>query len=170
MAPLNSCRPACSFTGLQSNMALGRGWGGGHGKHTRSTAADQPALLPDYKVTWLWVGGGGIGGGMVSTPAQLLQTSLLLTGLQSNMALGRGWGMISTPAQLLQTSLLLTGLQSNMALGRGWGMISTPAQQLQTSLLLTGLQSNMALGRGWGMISTPAQLLQTSLLLYRITK
>ena len=37
----SSCRPACSFTGLQSNMALGRGWGGGHGKHTRSTAADQ---------------------------------------------------------------------------------------------------------------------------------
>ena len=41
----------------------------------RSTAADQPAPLPDYKVTWLWGGGGG--GGMVSTPAQLLQTSLL---------------------------------------------------------------------------------------------
>ena len=39
-------------------MALGRGWGGGD-KHTRSTAADQPAPLPDYKVTWLWGGGGG---------------------------------------------------------------------------------------------------------------
>ena len=36
-------------------------WGGGVGddKHTRSTAADQPAPLPDYKVTWLWGGGGG---------------------------------------------------------------------------------------------------------------
>ena len=55
---LNSCRPACSFTGLQSNMPLGRGWGGDD-KRTRSTAADQPALLPDYKVTWLWGGGGG---------------------------------------------------------------------------------------------------------------
>ena len=31
-------------------------------KHTRSTAADQPAPLPDYKVTWLWGGGGGGGG------------------------------------------------------------------------------------------------------------
>ena len=40
----NSCRPGCSFTGLQSNMALGRGWGGG----------------------------------VISTPAQQLQTSLLL--------------------------------------------------------------------------------------------
>ena len=35
----------------------GEGEGGGH---TRSTAADQPAPLPDYKVTWLW---GGVGGG-----------------------------------------------------------------------------------------------------------
>ena len=56
---LNCCRPACPVTGLQSNMALGGGNWGGHGKHTRSTAADQPALLPDYKVTWLWGGGGG---------------------------------------------------------------------------------------------------------------
>ena len=46
-------------------MALGRGWGGGHGKHTRITVADQPALLPDYKTTWFWVGGfgGGVWGG-----------------------------------------------------------------------------------------------------------
>ena len=28
----------------------------------RSTAADQPALLPDYKITWFW-GGGGVRGG-----------------------------------------------------------------------------------------------------------
>ena len=55
---------------------LGRGWGGDD-KHTRSTAADQPAPLPDYKVAWLWGGGGG-GVGMTSTPAKLLQTSLLL--------------------------------------------------------------------------------------------
>ena len=41
-------------------MALGRGRGGDD-KHTRSTAADQPAPLPDYKVTWLWGGGGGGG-------------------------------------------------------------------------------------------------------------
>ena len=27
--------------------------------YPRSTAADQPALLPDYKVTGLWGGGGG---------------------------------------------------------------------------------------------------------------
>ena len=109
--------PACSFTGLQINiplpdykvtdMALGRGWGGGHDKHTRSTAAGQPAPLPDYKVTWLWGGGGGVG--MISTPAQLLQTSLLLyriTKYGSGEAVGGG-GMISTPAQQLQTSLLL---------------------------------------------------------------
>ena len=38
-------------------MALGRG--GGDDKHTRSTAADQPAPLPDYEVAWLWGGGGG---------------------------------------------------------------------------------------------------------------
>ena len=43
--------------------------------YPRPTAADQPAPLPDYKVTWLWGGGGG---GMISTPAQQLQTSLLL--------------------------------------------------------------------------------------------
>ena len=53
--PLNCCRPACSFTGLQNNMVLGGGLGG-HDKHTRSTAADQPALLPDYKITWFWGG------------------------------------------------------------------------------------------------------------------
>ena len=57
-------------------MALGRG--GGDDKHTHSTAADQPAPLPDYKVAWFWVGGfvgGGVwGGGMTSTCAQLLQT------------------------------------------------------------------------------------------------
>ena len=52
-------------------MALGRGWGGGD-KHTRSTA-DQPALLPDYKVTWLW-GGLGVHG---KHTRSLLQTSLL---------------------------------------------------------------------------------------------
>ena len=46
-------------------------------KHTRSTAADQPAPLPDYKVTWLWGGGGG-GGGVISISAQQLQNSLLL--------------------------------------------------------------------------------------------
>ena len=38
------------------------GWVGGYDKRTRSTAADQPALLPDYKITWFW-GGGGWGGG-----------------------------------------------------------------------------------------------------------
>ena len=37
----------------------GGGEGAGDDKHTRSTAADQPAPLPDYKVTWLWGGGGG---------------------------------------------------------------------------------------------------------------
>ena len=58
--PAQQLRPACSFAGLQSNMALGRGWGC-YDKHTRSTAADQPAPLPDYKVTWLWGGGGGGG-------------------------------------------------------------------------------------------------------------
>ena len=47
------------------------GWVGGYDKHTRSTAADQPALLPDYKITWFW--GGGC---MISTPAQLLQMRL----------------------------------------------------------------------------------------------
>ena len=41
--PLNCCRPACSFTGLQNNMVLG---------------------------------GGGLGGRMISTPAQLLQMRL----------------------------------------------------------------------------------------------
>ena len=35
------------------------GWVGGYDKHTRSTAADQPALLPDYKITWFWGGGWG---------------------------------------------------------------------------------------------------------------
>ena len=35
-------------------MVLGGGLGGGDDKHTRSTAADRPAPLPDYKVTWLW--------------------------------------------------------------------------------------------------------------------
>ena len=35
------------------------GWVGGYEKHTRSTAADQPALLPDYNIIW---GGGGWGG------------------------------------------------------------------------------------------------------------
>ena len=49
---------------LQTSLLwLWRGGGvwGVHGKHTRSTAADKPALLPDYKVTWLWGGGGGWG-------------------------------------------------------------------------------------------------------------
>ena len=74
--PLNCCRPACSFTGLQNNMVLGGvGGGGGHDKHTRSAAADQPALLPDYKITWFW-GGGGLGGVHGSTPAQLLAALL----------------------------------------------------------------------------------------------
>ena len=54
--PLNCCRPACSFSGLQSNMVLGRGAGWGDDKHIRST------LLPDYKITWLWGGGGGKNG------------------------------------------------------------------------------------------------------------
>ena len=89
---------ACSFTGLQNNMVLGGRWGGGHGKHTRSTAADQPALVPDYKITWLW------GGGMISTPAELLHPSKFI----SFWVCGVGWGgvMISTPAQLNQPSLL----------------------------------------------------------------
>ena len=59
----------------------GDGWAGGEGgrvggydKHTRSTAAGQPALLPDYKITWFFFGGGW--GGMISTPAQLLQMRL----------------------------------------------------------------------------------------------
>ena len=57
-------------------MVLGGGvWGGfgggGHDKHMRPAAADQPARLPEYKITWFW----GVGVG--STPAQLLQTSLL---------------------------------------------------------------------------------------------
>ena len=38
----------------------GGGGVGGYDQHTRSTAADQPALLPDYKITWFW---GGVGGG-----------------------------------------------------------------------------------------------------------
>ena len=53
----------------------GEGGGGWYDKHTRSTAADQPAPVPDYKVCGEGVGGGG---GMISTPAQQLQTSLLL--------------------------------------------------------------------------------------------
>ena len=46
---------------LPDYKVTGGRWVGGHDKHTRSTAAGQPALLPDYKVTWLW--GGGLGGG-----------------------------------------------------------------------------------------------------------
>ena len=62
-------------TGLlfyRSTKQLGGGggaWVGGMSGKTRSTAADQPALLPDYKVTWFW--GGGLGGGMISISAQL---------------------------------------------------------------------------------------------------
>ena len=37
------------------------GWVGGYDKHTRSTAADQPSLLPDYKIAWFW--GAGVGRG-----------------------------------------------------------------------------------------------------------
>ena len=44
-------------------MVLGGGGGGGHGKHTHSTAADQPALLPDYKIAWFCGGGGLVWGG-----------------------------------------------------------------------------------------------------------
>ena len=139
-------------------------------KHTRSTAADQPALLPDYKVTWLWGGGGG--GGMISTPAQLLQTSLLLyrTWLWGG---GRGGGddthtrptAADQPAPL--PDYTVTWLWGGG--GAGGGMISTPAQLLQTSLLLyrTWLWGG---GGGGGMTRTPAQQLQTSLLLYRITQ
>ena len=59
-------------------------------------------------ITFIDDGGGEGGVGMISTPAQLLQTSLLL--YRITKYLGRGWGgggMISTPAQQLQTSLLL---------------------------------------------------------------
>ena len=58
-------------------MALGRG---GHDKHARSTAADQPALLPEYKITWFW------GGGMISTPAELLHPSKFI--------FFWGWGVV----------------------------------------------------------------------------
>ena len=65
-----------TFTDHLENTFIDDGGGeGGDDKHTRSTAADQPAPLPDCKVTWLWGGGGG---GVISTPAQQLQTSLLL--------------------------------------------------------------------------------------------
>ena len=104
-------------------------WGGGGGglydKHTRSTAADQPAPLPDYKVTWLWGGGWGGGVGMISTPAQLLQTSLLLyritcsfTGLQSNMVLGGGG---DNPLNCCRPACSFTGLQGNPGGGEGLG-------------------------------------------------
>ena len=64
-----------------------------HGKPTRSTAADQPALLPDYKTTWFWEKVfGGFGGGMISTCAQLLQTSQLVFRNTKQHGSG-GWGL-----------------------------------------------------------------------------
>ena len=38
----------------------GLGGGGGHDKHMRSAAADQPARFPEYKIAWFW--GVGVGG------------------------------------------------------------------------------------------------------------
>ena len=89
--------------------------------------------------------------------------------------------MVSTPAQLLQPSLLFYRITNNMVLGGGvWGggfgggghdkhMRSAAADQ---PARFFGIQNNMVLGGGGGggMVSTPAQLLQTSLLFYRITK
>ena len=96
-----------SVEGILSNWGkvFGRCWGV-HGKHTRSTAADhQPALLPDYKVTWLWGGGGG-GHGKHTRSTAADQPALL----PNNMVLGGGvWGGVrgGFGAQLLQTSLLV---------------------------------------------------------------
>ena len=74
-------------------MTWGRGGGGWgvHGKHTRSTAADQPALLPDYKVTWLWGGiGGGHGKHTRSTAADQPVTSLLFYRITKQHGSGGG--------------------------------------------------------------------------------
>ena len=60
--------------------------------------------------------------------------------------------MISTPAQLLQTSLLFYRITNNTVLGGGLGggMISTRAQRCRPACSFTGLQRNMALGGVWG--------------------
>ena len=88
---------------LQTSLLCDRmGVGGGHGKHTRSTAADQPALLPDYKTTWFWVG--GFGGGLHMRSAAADQPARFPE-FKITWFWGVGGGMVSTPAQLLQTSL-----------------------------------------------------------------
>ena len=106
--PAQLCRPACSFTGLQSNMALGRWWGGG----MVSTPAQllQTSLL-FYRIAkqhgsgW-GVLGGGLGGAHALSCCRL---ACSFSGIQNNTVLGGGGGggMVSTPAQLLQTSLLV---------------------------------------------------------------
>ena len=102
-----------------------------HGKHTRSTAADQPALLPDYKVAWLWGGGGGGGHGKPTRSTAADQPALLpdykTTWFWEKVFGGFAGGMISTCAQLLQTSqLVFRNTKSADPLpprGRRWGSV-----------------------------------------------